>query len=279
MTRKLLIPVAALALCVCAAVPAAQADGLPVLGIDVGAQGVESVSAPVRYVTVPAAGRTIVARTATHGGRVFRHLLIAGNFTIPAVAYDGSASGLSADGSRLVLIQPRRAFPRARTTFAVLDAHRLKLQRVISLRGDFSFDAISARGRTMFLIHYTSAADPTKYEVRAFDLRRGRLVAKPIVDPHEAGEAMRGSPISRATSGDGRWAYTLYDGAGATPFVHALDTKRRGARCIDLDLLAGRQNLWGFRLHVTAGKLTIGLPGQPTAAAVDTATFRVSEAD
>ncbi len=273
------IPLAALAVCAAAAVPAALADGLPVLGIDVGTQGVASDSAPVRYVTVPAAGRTIVARTATKGGRVLRHVSIAGNFTIPAVAYDGSASGLSADGSRLVLIQPRLGFPRARTTFAVLDARQLKLQRVIKLRGDFSFDAISTKGRTMFLIHYTDVGDPTKYEVRAFDLRFGRLLPKPVVDPHDAGEAMRGSPISRATSGDGRWAYTLYDGAGATPFVHALDTKRRGARCIDLDLLAGRQDLWGFRLHVTAGKLTIGAAGHATAAVVDTATFRVSLAE
>jgi hypothetical protein len=274
MTRKLFIPLAALAL----GVPAAQADGLPVLGIDVGTQGVESATAPVRYITLPAAGSTIVARTATHGGRVLRHVAIAGNFTIPAVAYDGSASGLSADGSRLVLIQPRRAFPRARTTFALLDARQLKLQRVVTLPGDFSFDAISARGRTMFLIHYTSVADPTKYEVRAFDLRLGRLLAKPIVDPHDAGEAMRGSPISRATSGDGRWAYTLYDGAGATPFVHALDTNRRQARCIDLDLLAGRQDLWGLRLHVTNGKLTVSAPGQ-TIAVVDTTSFRVSTAE
>ena len=107
MTRMRFIPLAALAVCAAAAVPAALADGLPVLGIDVGTQGVASDSAPVRYVTVPAAGRTIVARTATRGGRVLRHVSIAGNFTIPAVAYDGSASGLSADG------QPPRPDPAA----------------------------------------------------------------------------------------------------------------------------------------------------------------------
>ena len=36
-----------------------------------------------------------------------------------------------------------------------------------------------------------------------------------------SGEKMGGSPLTRATSLDGRWAYTLYDGAGRTPFVHA----------------------------------------------------------
>ena len=46
---------------------------------------------------------------------------------------------------------------------------------------------------------------------------------------------MRGQPLTRATSPDGRWAYTLYDGAGKEPFIHALDTSTRSARCIDLD--------------------------------------------
>ena len=44
---------------------------------------------------------------------------------------------------------------------------------------------------------------------------------------------MHGNPMTRATSADGRWAYTLYDGNGH-PFVHALDTAPATARCIDL---------------------------------------------
>ena len=63
---------------------------------------------------------------------------------------------------------------------------------------------------------------------------------------------MRGYPITRATSPDGRWAYTLYDGAGAHPFIHALDTTGGEAACIDLDALTGRQDLAG---------LTLGLGG------------------
>ena len=60
--------------------------------------------------------------------------------------------------------------------------------------------------------------------MRAYDLVRGRLLHAPVVDPRETDEKMRGNPISRALSPDGRWAYTLYDGGGGTPFVHALDT-------------------------------------------------------
>jgi hypothetical protein len=255
----------------------AGADGLPVLGVDAGSAGVAARTSPVRYVTLPATGETIVARTAAVGGRILRFARLRGTFTIPAVAYDGSASGLSADGARLVLIQPRLAFPRAETAFAVLDARRLQLRGVIHLRGDYSFDAISPDGATMFLIQYVSPTDPTRYNVRAFDLRAWRLLPHSIVDPHEQGTAMRGAPLSRATSEDGRWAYTLYDGAGGTPFVHALDTSNSRARCVDLPLLAGRRDLWQLRLarDPAGGKLRVGTAAE-TVALVDTTDFRVS---
>jgi hypothetical protein len=265
------------ALVVVAAVPAAStADGLPVLGVDVGSAGVAARTSPIRYVTLHAGRQTIVARTAVRGGRVLRFTRLGGNFTIPAVAYDGSASGLSGDAGTLVLIQPRLKFPRARTLLAIVDAKRLRLRKLVTLRGDFSFDAISPHGATLFLIQYVSPRDPTRYEVRAYDLRSERLVANPIVDPHEQG-AMRGSPITRATSSDGRWAYTLYDGAGGTPFIHALDTSRRQARCIDLPMLTGRQDLAQLRITIAPDrtKLTVGTAGQQLAR-VDTTDFRAS---
>ncbi len=147
---------------------------------------------------------------------------------------------------------------------------------MVTLPGDFSFDALSPRGRTMFVIQYTDVTDPTRYAVRAFDLDTGRLLSAPVVDPHERGDAMRGSPLSRAVSPDGRWAYTLYDGGGMVPFVHALDTSRREARCIDVELLQNRQDIWQMRIDAgQGGRLTIGRDGRP-AAIVDTATFRVT---
>ena len=259
------------------AAAAASGDGLPVLGIDVGSKGVAARTAPVRYVTLPAGRGTIVARTARYGGRVLSFTRLAGSFTIPAVAYDGSASGLSADGKTLVLIQPRVKFPRARTAFAVVDASHVRLLKRIVLNGDFSFDAISPNGKTLFLIEYFSARDPTRYNVRAYDLRTGHLLSRPVVDPRERGAAMRGSPLTRATSPDGRWAYTLYDGAGGTPFVHALDTSTRRARCIDLALLTGRRDLWQLRLAAVAGgrNIAVSTPTK-TLAFIDTTDFRVS---
>jgi hypothetical protein len=250
---------------------AARADGLPVLGIDVGPDGVAAGAA--RYVTLPAgAGRTMLARVSTRDGRVRASRLLRGTFTIPAVAYDGTAGGLSADGRRLVLIEPRASFPRATTTLAVIDTARLRVDRLVRLRGDFSFDAVSPGGRLAYLIQYTSPRDPTRYDVRALSTFTGRLDPRRVVDPHERGEKMRGNPLARVSSRDGRWAYTLYDGAGGTPFVHALDTSARSARCIDLDLLAGRQDLSRMRLAFSGDgtRLRVG-----DAALIDLRTFRV----
>lgn len=251
----------------------AAADGLPVLNVDASRQGVAVHGGAVRYVTLPAGHDTTLVQTAVAGGQILGVSRLRGTFTIPAVAYDGSPGGLSSDGGTLVLIEPRSAFPRVRTTFAVLDALPLLLRRLVVLRGDFSFDAIAPDGSTMFLIQYVSAMDPTHYRVRAFSLRRWRLLPRPVVDPRERDEAMRGSPLTRATSADGRWAYTLYDGAGGRPFLHALDTVHRQARCIDLPLLAGRQDLGRLRLRLTGAGLAVTDAARATIALVDTRTW------
>ena len=254
----------------------ADGDGLPVSGIDAGPSGVTTAGAPARWVALPAGRDTLVARVRRAGGEVLRSRVLRGSFTIPVVALDGSPSGLSADRRTLVLIRPRPAFPRARTRFAVLGARRLELRRTVTLDGDFSFDALSPDGATLYLVQYTSRSDPTRYRVRAFDLRRGRLLRAPIVDPREPDERMRGFPITRATSPDGRWAYTLYDGAGGHPFVHALDTTDGEAACIDLDALTGRQDLAGLTLALGGdGRALTVRDFRGPVLVVDRATFRV----
>src|SRR5438034_477902 len=144
--RRSILSVSVLLAALVAAVvsAAARADGLPVLGIDVGSAGVASSSDGTRYVTIPGGKRTIVEQIAQHGGQVLAWRSLRGTFTIPAVAYDGSAGGLSADGTTLVLIEPRTSFPRATTKLVVLSSDGLKPLRVVKLQGDFSFEALSA---------------------------------------------------------------------------------------------------------------------------------------
>ena len=48
----------------------ARADGLPVLGVNVGATGVPSPTKDSRYVTLPAGAATVLARVRANGGQV-----------------------------------------------------------------------------------------------------------------------------------------------------------------------------------------------------------------
>jgi hypothetical protein len=252
---------------------AARADGLPVLGID-GGDGVVSAAGVSRYITFSSGRDTVVARLRTKDATVSRSRSIKGLFTVPVVAYDGSASGLSTDQRTLALIRPRTRFPQPRTHLAILDARRLTVTRYLDLRGDFSFDAISPDGSSIYLVNYLSR-DPANYAVRALDVRSGRLLPHPIVDPHERDEKMRGMPVTRTTSVDGRWAYTLY--ASDKPFIHALDTSGRTARCIDIDAAAGNRDMFLLRLQLRDGGRTLTVVhGKQPLALVDTSTFKVS---
>ena len=264
-TRFLIAALVALALA-----PLAHADGLPIA--DAGSPAIvggDDVGG--RLVALPTERGTVVARI---GETVYVSRLLDGRYTVPVVALDHTASGLSTDGSTLVLINPRRTFPRARTSFVVLNAKNLRVRSHIALQGDFSFDALSPDGTRLFLIHYLSRKDPTRYEVRALDVPSRKLLPTPIVDKSEPDERMAGFPITRQTTDDGRWAYTLYDGAGKDPFVHALDTVNGEAHCIDLELLAGRQDLYDLRLGVGPGSSGLAvLDGAEKLIAIDTSAF------
>jgi hypothetical protein len=252
---------AAVALALQAAVATvARGDGLPVLGFVGASHGVRAADGSRRYVARPRRRATIV-KVLSRSGRTLERTVIPGRFDVPVVAYDGSTSGLSANDRTLVLIRPRVAFPQRATELVIVAARTLRPLRFERLRGDFSFDAISPSGTWVYLIQYTSRIDPTRYRVRALSTRTGQLLARDIVDPNDRGEAMRGNPMSRLTSPDGRWAYTLYDGDGH-PFVHALDTVRLRARCIDIAAFPAGGNLLATRLRLTGRTLTVVQGGQ-----------------
>lgn len=277
--RARTIPLA-LALVIAVLPATARADGPIALDENVLWFGASTPSVDgVRYMTLPAPRGTVVAKVSATDGEVALSRFLRNRFSVPLVAFDGSTSGLSADGKTLVLIRPRGTFPRARTTFTVLGTRRLKSQRTFTLRGDFAFDAISPDARWLYLVQYFTAQDPFRYLVRAYDLDRHRLLPEPIIDPREVGDVMRGMPLTRSYSPDGRFAYTLYDGAGEHPFIHALDTVERSARCIDLHGLMGYQRLGDLELDVSSdgGTIAVGLSKEPVAV-VNTQTNEVTDA-
>lgn len=261
------------------ATPAA-ADGLP-LPADQSENGIVTPGGGTRFVTASTSGKTAVLAQDTRGDWVLGVKLIQGRLTVPLVSYDGTAGGLSGDEKTLVLINPRKRFPRRRTSFAIVGLDRqagriqFELRRRVHLRGDFSFDALSPDGRSLFLINYVSRRDPTQYRVRVYDLERGRLEPKAIVDPRESPDEMNGYPVTRVMSPDRRWAYTLYDGSEGHAFIHALDTRAREAVCIDLDDVHG--DPYGLRLEMAedGGTMRV-LRGERALAVVDAETFSVS---
>jgi hypothetical protein len=269
-----LASISLVALAAVVGVPSALAGGKipPSSGVD--AAPVSAPGSELAYVTRRAGRDTKLVETFPGGLGVVRRARLAGRFSVPVVANDGSSSGLSADGRTLVLTRPGGVRRSGITTLAVVDVRRLRIRRVLRLRGNFSFDAISPDGRTMFLIRYADVRDPTQYSVRAYDLGAWRMLPGRIVDPSEPDEDMSGLPMTRATGLDGRWAYTLYDGS-EHPFIHALDTERRQAVCIDMDMLAGRSNgIADLKLRPSDGRLDV-LAGAQVLASVDTSTHDV----
>jgi hypothetical protein len=251
------------------ALPAlSRAAGQPVLGYAGPSASLRSVDGAHRYLARSHGHETMIEDVSPVGTLGYT---IPGSFAIPMVAFDGSLGGLSTDGRTLALERLRTAFPDRSSELAVLDAGTLRVRRLVHLRGDFSFDAISPNGRWVYLIQYTSTS-ASQYRVRALDTRSGRLLPHEIIDPHDRGEKMRGYPVTRLSSPDGRWAYTLY--AGTTmPFIHALDTSGLRARCIDLPAFAQNLNTTLVRLRLTGRLLAVTI-GRRTLSALDTRSLR-----
>jgi hypothetical protein len=220
-------------------------------GIEEGAYRYFSLTLPTRP------PQTVVERIDKRETTIDRWWHLPGDYAIPAVAYDRSPGGLSADGGTLVLTTLPHAYPPEETRFAILDTrsslrHRAGAHRAITplaLPGAFTFDAISPDGSRIYLIQYFYAGERvTHYDVRALDTATGRLIPGRIVDPEESEKGMDGTPITRLQSPDGRWAYTLY--GADTPFLHALDTVRGRAVCVDLPQLNGGRASFQLRMRL-----------------------------
>ena len=266
--------------------------------------GVAATGSPHRYyATDPrmAGAPTLIQRIDRRRGRIDRWWYLPGDYFVPAVAYDGSGGGLSADGSTLVLGRLKHEYPPRETRFAVLDTEmRLRHPyrprrergeraiRRIDLPGAFSFHAISPDGSTAYLTEFVAPEESiAKFDVRRLDLETGELRPEPVPETGRRTRWMQGLPITRAASRDGRWAYTLYDGNGGVPFLLALDTVEGETFWIDLPQLKERHRLYltemepsedGRRLVLSNSSAVQGEPSSPPRLFIDTRHFAVSYA-
>lgn len=287
--RKIFSTLTVLALALLSA--KASADGFGVLG------GTANLTdPPYRHVALTPHTRdplTVVERIDMRSSKVDRWWYLHGSYYLPAVAVDGSPGGISTNGV-LVLSDLPRTYPPRGSRFAILDT-RLFLRHPhrdpdsprhavthLRLPGSYSFDAISPDGSRIYLIHdIFRHRRLSRYEVRALDTASGRLLPEPIVDPEEPDERMQGSPVTRVASRDGRWAYTLYTGPEET-FLHALDTVRGRAVCVDLPRLEHLREPFQLRMRLDEGAHRIVVSsrdhvdaGASPLLAVDTASFEV----
>jgi hypothetical protein len=249
----------------------AHAAGGPVPPVQGGA-GVSAPGSSVAYIAVRAGHDTVLQRVRRADGVVERSRLIRGSYGVPGAAYDGSNTGLSFDEHTLVLAAIREHSPNTR--LLTLDARSLRPRAQIVLPGQVTVDAVSPDGHWLYLVRYRSVRN-NRYDVLAYDLGRRQLLRTPIVDPREPDEKMQGFPLTRTVSADGRWAYTLYADPEGEPFIHALDTERRTAACIDLDDLT-TEDASDARLALAGGTLRVEGAAGPLAL-VDTRTFAVSD--
>ena len=206
--------------------------------------------ATYRYVTVNPQAKpalTIVERIDTGDGTIDRWWYLRGSYFIPAVAFDGSPGGLSANGNALVLAGFSRAYPPRRTKLAILDTdvhlrHPIRpgqrrprhAIRRLSLPAYFAFQAISPNGSKLYLRLYRPFSRPSDdFALRLLDARSAKLAPRPLAVSGDA-RTLSGVPISSASSTDGRWAYALYDGDEHQPFLLALDTTSGRVLRVDL---------------------------------------------
>ena len=248
--RRLVLGLCSIMAAAAWAATAASGDGGPSPGVSWGWDGVLARNGQVRYVSRPTARDSVLAVVRVRDGRVLNFRSLRGAFGVPLVAYDGTGGGVSRDGRRLVLAGQTFAGS-ARTRFLVVGTRQLQIKQTVTLRGVFSYDALSPDASTLYLIQHLPGGDNTRYQVRAYDLAAHRLLTRVIVDPREPDERMSGQPLRRAESADGRWAYTLYTNPGSHPFIHALDTVERTAVCIDLEWHGSQDRLWRLRLVPT----------------------------
>lgn len=250
---------------------AGAGKGGPSPGVQLAGRGIVAPEGTVRYVARAAKGVTTVTAYDADGRQV-RSGSLDGLLGIPRVAFDGSLGGLSHDGRSLTLASPGPVAGASR--FAVLSTRDLGLRRLVTLPGTWSFDALSPDGRKLYLVEHAPAGSVT-YRVRAYDVVRGRLLREAVIDPRRGGRAMTGQPVTRAVGPGGVWAYTLYQKPGGLPFVHALDTTRGKALCIDLPWRGNQGRLFDVRMRVDSRRLVLTkLRGAPLAT-IDTRAFVV----
>lgn len=240
--------------------------------------GVPSPDWSTLYVTERGIEQTTVRALNPQTGQALRETTIMGRFTLPDGGSAGAPRGLSPDGRWLALDSyPAYAVNAANTIdtkshLAVIDTAFAQPPKYVDLDGNFSFDAVSNSGASLYLIetvpHESTATPGLGYKVRLYDLNTATLQPGVVVDKTAIAETMSGTRQSSMISPDGQWLYSLYLNQAKGPFIHMLNLNGRYAICVFLPTTGKedpqKQLLWslaqtrdGTRLYAVNGALGI----------------------
>jgi DNA-binding beta-propeller fold protein YncE len=214
--------------------------------------GVPASDWHVLYSSHSSGASTIVRAIDPLGGSVHREISVKGAWQLPTIGLARLPGGLSADGQTLVLEAATADRPgtAATTRLAIVATEGKRAPRVITLPGRLTFDALSPDGTLLYVIEHLTRSD---YLVRQVDVRTGQLAAGAILDKRNVDERMAGYAATQLPGTDG-WVYTVYRGEHGD-FIHALDTERGVALCIDLPGTEGTDEAsaahWGLALDAT----------------------------
>jgi hypothetical protein len=271
MFRRLAVLLAALG--ALAAAPSALA-AFPAPFAVQGGDGLLNLNGSLRFTATKDGANTLVSAVSTDGGGTLWKQTVDGAYGIPTITQSGKTAGLYHDGSAFVL---QNVGIKDKSSFVILDARDLAVRDTINLGGTFGFDALSPDGSKLYLIQHLSTNDIQHYVVRAYDLAAHTLMPGRIADKTQKSWVMQGWAVSRVTSADGRWAYTLYANPGGYPFIHALDTVKGVAHCVGLPWKANDQTpVYNFTLALKGGSLAVKWQDGRTWRLVNRTSWRLS---
>jgi outer membrane protein assembly factor BamB len=188
---------------------------------------------------------------------------------------------VSNDGERVALAPVRErhfSLGRAKTEL-VVTGRKMGSPRVVELAGNYEPEAFSTDGKSLFVIKYLPARNPSRYQVRRLDVATGRVHGVYTPDAHLQ-RAMGGNARVQAGSPDGRRLYTLYtvrEAGERYAFIHVLSLDELWAHCIDLPAGFGTNadSATVITLSPDGRRLYVGNAATGALAEIDSNTFGV----
>jgi hypothetical protein len=180
-------------------------------------------------------GATLVSRLDPRDGKVLASQAVQPGLVVRAVSADGRTVALAAPALR---DRGYRPAPRAETQIVLIRDDGPPRRLVVA--GNLEPEEFSADGESLFVLEFTPALEPVKYQVRELDVATGQVddVSSPDKDLQRA---MGATARTQALSPDGTRLYTLYTltdaedaPGGQRAFVHVLDLAGKWAHCVEL---------------------------------------------